>query len=75
MIVNVLCRIFTSRTLYKHKLLGKTNKLFEKAGIHYDKKRFKTLIESVMVYTKEQLTNNCTMEVYDSGNRKKLIER
>ena len=28
-----------------------------------------------MVYTKEQLTNNCTMEVYDSGNRKKLIER
>ena len=41
MTVNVLFRIFTSRTLYKHKLLGKTNKLFEKAGIHYDKKGLK----------------------------------
>ena len=28
-----------------------------------------------MVYTKEQLTKNCTMELYDSGNWKKLIER
>ena len=44
MVWNVLGWTFTSRTLYKHKRLGKTNTLFEKEGICDDKQKFKTLI-------------------------------
>ena len=51
--------------------MGGNNKLFEKVDNFDYKQKFKKLFESVT----EQLTSNCIIELYDSGNRKKTIKR